>query len=325
MLHVRLVVPAGLRAAVLDRLRTDETICNVCCMIGTVEIGATCRPAADLVECDIPAETANNFITDLKSIGVHHEGSITMLRVDTVVSERAAHAEDLAPGEEAEAVIWEDVESRVGQEARLTVTFVALMVVAVCLAAVAVLIDSQILVVGAMVVGPDFGPVAAVTVGLHRRHRHVPATATATLAGGFAAAIAAAAVMTLILRSAGQIPGPYLSGEASDTQFIANPDLFTVLVALLAGVAGMLSVTQGRSGIIVGVLISVTTIPAAGNIGVALAMGRWTDVGGSALQLAMNLCCLVVAGLVTLAVQQRLLTADQDAPGASVRRPPPTR
>jgi uncharacterized membrane protein len=68
----------------------------------------------------------------------------------------------------------------------------------------------------------------------------------------------------------------------------------------------MLSLSTAKSGTLIGVLISVTTIPAAANVGVAAAYGDWNEVGGAAAQLALNLVCIVVAGVVTLALQRYL-------------------
>jgi uncharacterized membrane protein len=42
----------------------------------------------------------------------------------------------------------------------------------------------------------------------------------------------------------------------------------------------MLSLSTAKSGALIGVLISVTTIPAAANVGVASAYGDWTSFGG---------------------------------------------
>lgn len=90
------------------------------------------------------------------------------------------------------------------------------------------------------------------------------------------------------------------------TLFISNPDEYSVLVALLAGVAGALSLSAAKSGALVGVLISVTTIPAAGNIGVAAAYGDWSEMAGAAAQLAVNLTCIVAAVVATLTLQRWL-------------------
>jgi hypothetical protein len=52
------------------------------------------------------------------------------------------------------------------------------------------------------------------------------------------------------------------------------------------------------------VFISVTTVPAAGNIALGLAFGIGSEVWGSTLQLALNLSGMAIAGWVTLIVQQ---------------------
>ncbi|WP_255421279.1 DUF389 domain-containing protein [Micromonospora sp. BL4] len=53
-----------------------------------------------------------------------------------------------------------------------------------------------------------------------------------------------------------------------------------------------------------GSLILMTAVPAAANVAVAAAYGVWDEAAGSALQLVINLCAIVLAGLLTLAVQQ---------------------
>ena len=68
----------------------------------------------------------------------------------------------------------------------------------------------------------------------------------------------------------------------------------------------MLSLTSAKSGALIGVLVSVTTIPAAANIGVAAAYGEWAEWRGAMLQLALNLCAIVLAGVGTLFIQRRL-------------------
>jgi uncharacterized membrane protein len=77
-------------------------------------------------------------------------------------------------------------------------------------------------------------------------------------------------------------------------------------VAYFAGVAGVLSLTAAKSGALIGVLISVTTIPAAANIGVAAALGDGEEWLGAMLQLSLNLTAIVLAGIATLYIQRRL-------------------
>ena len=67
----------------------------------------------------------------------------------------------------------------------------------------------------------------------------------------------------------------------------------------------------------IGVLISVTTIPAAANIGIAAAYGEWETFRGSAAQLGLNLVGIVVAGTLTLAIQRWLFARRRERHAAA--------
>jgi len=158
-----------------------------------------------------------------------------------------------------------------------------------------------------MVVGPDYGPLAAVCVGLVRRRRGPVLGAARTMVIGVVVAACGAFAVIALLRLASVGPADYVTDRVL-TSFISRPDAFAVVVAVLAGVVGMLSLTEGRSGALIGVLVSVTTIPAIGNIGAAAAYGQLDDVGGAVVQLVVNVAALVVAGSITLTVQARQTT-----------------
>lgn len=66
----------------------------------------------------------------------------------------------------------------------------------------------------------------------------------------------------------------------------------------------MLSLTSARLGGLSGVFISVTTIPAAGNMALGITFGLGGTVVGSLAQLLINLAGMAVAGWLTLALQQ---------------------
>jgi uncharacterized hydrophobic protein (TIGR00271 family) len=143
-------------------------------------------------------------------------------------------------------------------------------------------------------------------VSLVRRRRAPADRALATLAIGFAVAALAALVATVAFRLTGLAPHEYDLSDRQLTAFISHPDGLAAVVAVLAGVVGMLSITEARAGALVGVLVSVTTIPAIANMGTAAAYGEWTEVRGAAVQLAINVVGLVLAGTATLAIQSRM-------------------
>jgi uncharacterized hydrophobic protein (TIGR00271 family) len=215
------------------------------------------------------------------------------------IGEGVRRAERNAPGDAADAVIWEEVISSTGEDSTLTWVFMAFMVLACLLAAIGVATNSPITIVGAMVVGPEFGPLAGIAVGLRLRRMDAVRRGIIALVVGFAGAIAATAVVAVLWRATGLVNAGDLA-HSTRTEYIYQPGWFSLITALVAGAAGMLSLTSAKSAALVGVFISVTTIPAAGNLALALVFGRFYDAAGSALQLVINLTGIVAAGYLVL-------------------------
>lgn len=304
VLHLRLIVPADLIDVVVEQLAATPGVVHL-----VRGVGSATRPDGEVVLCEVARESANEVIERLQDHGIHRRGAIIVEAVEMVVSNEAAAAEASSPGEGGDALVWEQLEARTRDEVTLTASFLVFMSIAATIAAIGILLDSPILVIGAMVVGPDYGPLAALCVALVRRRRRQAVAAVRTLAAGFSFAALTALVATLLFRVTSIAPDDYDIGDRQLTAFIAHPDALAAVVAVLAGIVGMLSLTQGRSGALIGVLVSVTTIPAIGNVGAAAAFGSWGDVGGAAAQLGVNVVGLVVAGVVTLQVQARTTRA----------------
>jgi uncharacterized membrane protein len=98
-------------------------------------------------------------------------------------------------------------------------------------------------------------------------------------------------------------PSAIVNNHAVD--FVYQVGVASFVVALLAGAAGMLAMTSAKSAALVGVFISVTTVPAAGYAMVAAVAGRWDRTGYSLLQLLVNLLGIVLAAAVVLLVRRR--------------------
>lgn len=99
----------------------------------------------------------------------------------------------------------------------------------------------------------------------------------------------ATTLFSLVMNELGLFQESMLNSPRPNTSFVWQPDSFSFVVALLAGVAGVLSLTSAKSGALVGVAISVTTVPAAANAAVALSYGDLGQMWGSTEQLLVNL------------------------------------
>src|SRR5215216_3319751 len=297
---MRLVVPDDLKQPVLDLFCASDAVSSVICLENAAH-----KPHGHVILADVAREDASVIVSDLKELDLDHRGTIALEYVDTAISDAAEAAEKAAKGSPSDAVVWEQVESRTSEETELSFGFLAFMVIAMLIAGVGVLTDSPILIIGAMVVGPEFGPLAAVCVAIVQKRRDLAERSVTALAVGFPLGIAITYLAAEIGRAVGIGPDELADASQPLTNFISHPDSFSVVVAVLAGIAGMISLTNAKSGALVGVLISVTTIPAAGNIGVAAAYSDWDEVQGAAIQLGVNLLAITAAGITTLFVQRR--------------------
>jgi uncharacterized hydrophobic protein (TIGR00271 family) len=300
VIHLRLVVPSGLAEQVLDLLTGTGAVSSVVHLPG-----AAAKPPGDLVLCDVAREQASVVVGDLRQLGLEQSGSIAIQDVPTVLSDAAEEAQAAAPDMPfGDQVVWEDVEERTSEETALSINFVEFMLIAGVIAAFGVLLDQPVLIVGAMVVGPEFGPLAALCVAVVQRRADLARRSFLALAVGFAVTVPAVYLVVGALRGLGVAPA-HLPHRPL-TAFVSHPDVFSALVAYVAGTAGILSLTSAKSGALVGVLISVTTLPAAADAAVAASYRDWSEARGAAAQLAVNLACIVAGGLARLVLQRRV-------------------
>ncbi|HEY3005831.1 MAG TPA: DUF389 domain-containing protein, partial [Kribbellaceae bacterium] len=297
-MHLRLIVPAGRTDRIVDCLVADPRVTNV-----TQLLGAAKDPAGDVVLCDVTREATSDVLQWLKDEGVYDDGAVAITDVVAAPSRNAWRTEQAAPGAPEDAVVWDAVVDQSYGEVRGSWAYYTFLTIAVLIASVAVVTDSSILVVGAMVVGPEFGVVAALAVGIALGRGRLTARAAALLVQGFVAAIVLAMGAALLARAVGWVDAGDVTAARPLTGFIWRPDRWSIVVAVLAGCAGVLSQTAGRANALVGVFISVTTVPAAGELALACALGAWEQVGGAATQLGINLAGMTAAGTATLLAQ----------------------
>ena len=301
MLHVRVVSPAALTEQLAGRLAAAPGVQNV-----LVRTGAARRPDGDAVEFDVHDGTANPVFNALRELGLDRTGVICVERVDATLTRQPVPAGDHGALRREIAPVWEMVEATIRQGEAYAPSFYVLMAVAGLIGAVGLLTNSQILIVGAMIVGPEYNAIIGVALGLSRRVRAEVRDGLLALSGGFLAAIVLTMLFGLSVRASGKTPAEFLKGVRPVADLINTPNIFSVVVAVLAGIVGVVSLTERRANALIGVFISVTTIPAAASVGVSAAYSSWSEAWGSLLQLLLNVVLLVAVGAAGLSTQRAI-------------------
>jgi uncharacterized hydrophobic protein (TIGR00271 family) len=297
--HVRLVSAPGRTDVLLEALASDPGVSGL-----VVLPGAARRPGGDAVQFDVGPGSANSVFRTLKAFQGGGSNTADVQYVDATLGERPAAdskhflvQRDLAP-------VWELVEARIRSDAVYAPSFYVLLAIAGLIGAVGILTNSQILIVGAMVVGPEYNAIMGVALGIDTRARRPVLRGTLALLVGFSAAVVVTLLFGLAIRWSGHTPELYSIGLRPVSDLINNPNLFSVVVAVLAGIVGVVSLTEARASALIGVFISVTTIPAAADLGLSLAYSSWTEARGAAFQLLLNVVLLIVVGAGALRAQR---------------------
>jgi uncharacterized hydrophobic protein (TIGR00271 family) len=248
---------------------------------------------------DVEPAAADRLVEAIGELGIDADDYV-LTRIEVVAPQ---HRHYLGEGG-VDGYAWVEVIGQARANSRPLARYLALINVAAVIAALGVITSSSILIVGAMAVSPDLLPICATCVGLVARRYSLARRAFVTLTLGLGLVIATAAVLSLLLKATGLLPDGF-EVEHSSLTSLAHTDYSTVLIALAAGIAAMLSF-ETKASAAVGVAISVTTIPASAYLGVAIGGGGIAHAGGAAVVLLINVSLLIVSGSLTLLAQRRL-------------------
>ncbi|MFF3405420.1 DUF389 domain-containing protein [Streptomyces sp. NPDC002742] len=300
MIHVRAVSPPDLTDQAVDFLAGDPSVLNL-----IVQRGAARNPDGDGIVCDVLTGAANDVLRALRALHLDSRGSIVIEPVDMAfVGGGAAAPQEL--GALTHAPVWDQVEARIRAEGTYAPSFYLYLVIAGLIGAVGIVTNSQVLIVAAMVVGPEYGAIVSIALGIDRHNGLRIRQGLRALLLGFVLAIVTTFLFALLIRVCDFESKAFSLGVRPVSELIDTPDFFSFAVAGLAGIVGIVSLTEAKTSALLGVFISVTTIPAAADIAVSAAFGSGSEAWGSFVQLMVNILVLIVVGTVTLRCQREV-------------------
>jgi uncharacterized hydrophobic protein (TIGR00271 family) len=288
VLQLRVFGAPPTMAALADTLRRMPGSRHVIQM-GNGELGGA------LVSADLVDDAVDRALEQVTRLGVPTE-DVVLVRLESIGPSVAQRP--LA------SVVWSDLLSQAGANARPFPRYLVFMAAAGVIAAFGVIYQNVTLVVGAMAISPDTLPITAAATAVVLLRWRLAGRAVVALVLGLAVVCVVGGVMTAALNALDLLP----QGGHINSSFLAGlstVNISTPIVAFAAGVAGMLAL-ETRASSAVGVAISVTTIPASAYLGVAAGVGQIDKAWGALLVLAVNVSMLLLAGCLTLLVQRAL-------------------
>ncbi len=209
--------------------------------------------------------------------------------------EASDHGGDSQNGQEAaekkpQRIACAELVERLSDQAKVNQVYILTVVLSAVVAAVGLLRDDTVVVIGAMVIAPLLTPnmtlALATTLGDVRLARRSMVVNLAGLSTSLVVAVALGLVFGV---------DPTVGEIAARTRV----SLGDVALGLASGSAGALAVTTGLSGALVGVMVAVALLPPLVTAGLLLGNGDWELAGRAALLLATNLICVNLAAVAT--------------------------
>lgn len=257
-----------------------------------------------LVTADLVDDAVDPALSQVRRLGIPTE-DVVLVRQDSIGPSTA--------GRPLASVVWADLLSQAGKNARPFARYLVFMGAAGVIAGFGVIYENVTLVVGAMAISPDAMPITAAATALVLTRWRLAGRAVIALASGLGIACLTAGLMTRAVNALDLLPNGFVVGKGGFLEGLSSVNISTPIVALAAGVAGMLAL-ETRASSAVGVAISVTTIPASAYLGVAAGVGEVSKAGGALLVLGVNIVMLLAGGCLTLLLQRYLAARQSITP-----------
>ncbi len=224
----------------------------------------------------------------------------TLPRPEPPPEAEAAPAEEESPAKKRLRISREELYADVAAMIQLNPVFLTMVALSTLVAAIGLIKDNAVVVIGAMVIAPLLGPNVALslasTLADGKLGRQALRTNLVGVATAFALALGVGAFFGLW---APQLELARIPEIAARTRV----DLGDVALALMSGVAGALSLTTGVPTSLIGVMVAVALLPPLAVCAMLLGAGEPALAARALLLLAVNVICVNLAGGGTFLVQ----------------------
>jgi uncharacterized hydrophobic protein (TIGR00271 family) len=267
MRQVELLVPDDDRAAVLDTL--DEL------GVDYVVTTETSDDNASIVSLPLPTGAVDEVLGEIRDTGLDEERYTVISAVESATT---PHIDDLE--EEYQQKPGGSQISHTGlrtatQELRSDMlTYIVLVCLSAMVASVGLLLNSAVVIVGAMVISPFVGAILSASVGVVIDDREVVIGSLAYQSGGLVLAVVSATVISFGFKAASLVPPGLAVESIGQIGAFSTPAALTIALAFFAGAAGALTLASDLGTAVAGAAVAAAIVPAAAVVGIGIV---WTQ------------------------------------------------
>ncbi|MGM0447166.1 MAG: TIGR00341 family protein, partial [Methanobacteriota archaeon] len=251
----------------------------------------------------LPTAAVEPVLDRLREAGIDESTYTVIVAAETVISRRFEALEDEYEEESERAgdrISREELQAKAQGLASGLGTYVLMTVISAVIATAGLLLDSPATVVGSMVIAPLIGPAMSAAIGTVVDDEALFRRGVRMQILGVGVAILAATLFAFALRSLALVPPGLDPLELAEVSERLAPNVLVLVVAVGAGIAGIVSLITGVSATLVGVMIAVALIPPAAAVGIGIAFRIPRLVIGAGVIVAVNVLSINLSALVML-------------------------
>ncbi|MDF7815410.1 DUF389 domain-containing protein [Hymenobacter sp. YC55] len=265
---LEITVPASATDALQQQLTALDEVIGL-----SVQRGASCKPAGDILIVHVLNRGTDEVLRRTRAaVPDPHALSIVTSEAASFISPTSHEAVD----DDRDEAIWEEMESGLRHQGRITTNYLLLMGLGGIIAAIGLVsepVPQAVAFVASAVIAPGFDPMTKVPLGLVLRHWSLVGRGLRSAAAGYAVLIIAACLTMLLLVATGESSATTLATNP-EVEHLAHPKWMELLIAGAGALAGVVMLAAFRRSFQAGPLIAMAFIPAAALIGAGLAVGR---------------------------------------------------
>lgn len=265
---LELTVPPTVTDALSEQLKSLEDVIGL-----SVLRGASQKPVGDVLTVHVLNRGADEVLRRaLAAVGDPQKLSVVTSEVSSFIAPASHHVVD----DDRDEAIWEEMESGLRHQGRITTNYLLLMGLGGIVAAIGLVsepVPQAVAFVASAIIAPGFDPMTKVPLGLVLRHWSLAWNGVKSALAGYAVLVTLAALTMWALVATGETSAAALAANG-EVQHLAHPKLLELLLAAAGALSGIVILAAFRRSFQAGPLIAMAFIPAAALIGAALAVGR---------------------------------------------------
>lgn len=296
-----ITVPASATEVLCQQLSALEDIVGL-----SVHPGASRKPPGDVLTVHVLNRSTDEVLRRARA-AVPDPTALSIVTSEAASFIAPAEAQRIV--KDKDEAIWEEMETGLRHQARVTPNYAALMALGGVLAAVGLVsepVPQAIAFIASSIVSPGFEPLAKIPLGLVLRRWPLVWRGLGATVLGYALFILTAGLTMLWLLAAGASTATELATNPEIAN-IARPGLKEMLVSAGGAAAGVVILAAYRRSVIAGALIALVPMPAAALIGAGLAVGRAHLALEGVQRFSLDAALVVGAGLLVFSIKQRFV------------------